>query len=85
MTRVTALRRSASEMACNKCGNSLIAPEWSYDFKEEGSVINLWSCVKCGNQFETEATAVDARSKIDNKPFELSLPSERRRKIPFAA
>jgi hypothetical protein len=60
---------------CNKCGNWLIAPEWSYEFPEEGSVINLWSCVDCGNQFETVGTAVGARSKVDNEPFEKSPPS----------
>ena len=49
MMTVTSLRLSADEMTCNKCGHGLIAPEWSYDFSEEGLVINLWSCMNCGN------------------------------------
>ncbi len=75
MMAATSLRRSAAEMACNKCGNSLIAPEWSCDFTEEGSVINFWSCADCGNQFETEEAAVNAWTQIDNKPFEISASS----------
>ena len=71
----TFLRRSAVEMACDKCGNSLSAPEWSCDFTEEGSVINFWSCVDCGNQFETEEAAGNARTQVDNKPFEKSPSS----------
>jgi RNase P subunit RPR2 len=75
MMTVTSLRRSAAEMTCHKCGNALIAPEWSYDFLEEGLVINLWSCMNCGNQFETEIFAIDGRAKIDNRAWEESLPS----------
>ena len=75
MMTVTSLRRSAGEIICNKCGNGLIAPEWSYDFLEEGLVINLWSCMNCGNQFETEAFAIDGRAKIDSRLWKESLPS----------
>ena len=74
MMRVTFARRSADVMTritC-KCGDSLIAPEWSYDFSEERLVINLWSCMNCGNQFETEAFATDTP---DNRTLEGSLPS----------
>ncbi len=59
MMTVASLRRSADEMTCNKCGNALIAPEWSFDFIEKGLIINLWSCMYCDNQFETEAFATD--------------------------
>jgi hypothetical protein len=31
----------------------LIAPEWS-EFVTEELVLNLWSCMSCGNRFETE-------------------------------
>ena len=72
MMTVTSLRLSADEMTCNKCGHGLIAPEWSYDFSEEGLVINLWSCMNCGNQCETEAFAIDTP---DNRALEESLPS----------
>ena len=46
MTAETFRRRSDHGVTCNKCGISLIAPEWSYDFSEEQLVINLWSCTK---------------------------------------
>jgi RNase P subunit RPR2 len=72
MMTETSLRRSAYELICNKCGNALIAPEWSYDFVEGGIVINLWSCRSCGNQFETEAFAIDV---LDKRALEESLPS----------
>ena len=71
MMTETSLRRSADEMICTKCGDALIAPEWSYDFVEGGIVINLWSCI-CGNQFETEAFAINV---LDKRALEGSLPS----------
>ena len=45
---------SESNMTCSQCGILLIAPEQSYEFSEEGIVINLWSCSNCGNQFEAD-------------------------------
>lgn len=39
---------------CAKCGEALIAPDWS-EFVSERLVINLWTCTKCGDRFETEA------------------------------
>jgi ribosomal protein L37AE/L43A len=41
---------------CNKCGISVAAPEFSEDFSEEQVVINFWSCMNCGNRFETEVS-----------------------------
>ena len=64
------LRRPANEMICSKCSGALIAPEWSYDFVEGGTVIDLWSCMNCGNQFETEASAIDTS---DNRVFGEAL------------
>jgi len=49
--------RSSNHATCNKCGNLLVAPEFSEPFSEEQVVINYWSCVNCGNQFETEVAA----------------------------
>ena len=46
--------RSSFGTACEKCGEALIAPEWSEHVSEQ-LVINLWSCPKCGCEFETEA------------------------------
>ena len=60
---------------CEKCGEVLIAPEWS-EFVSELLVLNLWSCMNCGNRFETEAFApIDPKSKIDNEVLEEFLPS----------
>lgn len=56
--------RSSNHATCNKCGNLLVAPEFSEPFSEEQVVIDYWSCVNCGNQFETE---VAAKSKVDSK------------------
>jgi len=76
MTTVGSLRGSAHGMTCNKCGDSLIAPEWSEYFGEERLVLNLWSCMTCGNRFETEAfTPVDATSTLDCKVLQQFLPS----------
>lgn len=72
MIRGISLRRSADGIICTKCGDALIAPEWSYDFIEEGIFINLWFCMSCGNQFETEAFAIDTP---DNRAFEESFSS----------
>jgi hypothetical protein len=63
MMKVASLR-SSNHMTCNKCGNSLVVPEFSEPFSEEQVVINYWSCANRGNQFETE---VAAKSKVDSK------------------
>jgi RNase P subunit RPR2 len=55
--------RSSNHATCNKCGTLLVAPEFSEPFSEEQVVIDCWSCVNCGNQFETVA----AKSKVDSK------------------
>ena len=76
MTTVASLRGSAHQMTCDKCGNSLIAPEWSEYFNEAQLVLNLWSCEKCGNRFETEAfVPEDAESRMDSKVLEEFFPS----------
>ena len=35
---------------CVKCGEALIAPDWS-EFVSERLVLNLWTCTKCGDRF----------------------------------
>jgi hypothetical protein len=35
-----------------KCGERLIAPEWS-EFVSERLILNLWTCSRCGDRFET--------------------------------
>jgi ribosomal protein L37AE/L43A len=76
MTTVASLRGSAHEITCDKCGNPLIAPEWSEYFSEERLVLNLWSCMNCGNRFETELVVpVNTESKNENKVLEEFFPS----------
>jgi C4-type Zn-finger protein len=67
MRAIVALRSSASAMACPQCGGPLISPEGTYDFPEEGLIINLWSCPSCSNQFETEYKLVHAAAHQKSK------------------
>ncbi len=51
---VVSNRRAGFGTTCAQCGDLLIAPEWS-EYEDDQHVLNLWSCTKCGCQFETEA------------------------------
>ena len=51
---MTTVLTSDYSLTCTQCGDLLIAPAWS-EYKDEQHVLNLWSCAKCGCQFETEA------------------------------
>jgi ribosomal protein L37AE/L43A len=53
---------------CVKCGEALIAPDGSA-LVSERLVVNLWSCTKCGDRFETKALFIpaDAASKMSEK------------------
>ena len=63
METMASIRDSKFETSCTKCGNALIAPEWS-EYVSDGLVLNFWSCWKCGHQFETEAyMPVDAEGR----------------------
>jgi ribosomal protein L37AE/L43A len=58
-----------------KCCEALIAPDWS-EFVSERLVINLWSCTKCGDRFETMARMpADATPKMSEKDWEAIFPS----------
>ena len=39
-------------IACVRCNDQLIAPNWS-EFVSEFHVRHFWSCESCGRQFET--------------------------------
>ena len=59
---------------CAKCGEALIAPDWS-EFVSERLVLNLWSCTKCGDRFETEAyTPSNVELKMSAKDWEQLFP-----------
>jgi ribosomal protein L37AE/L43A len=75
MTTVASIRNFECETTCAKCGNALIAPEWS-EYVSERLVLNLWSCTKCGCQFETKAyMPADAESMNDRMAVEAFFPS----------
>jgi ribosomal protein L37AE/L43A len=68
MTTAATLSGPGRKIICDKCGNSLLAPEFSEDFGEEQLVIRFWSCKNCGNQFESEAIVpINAKRKFDGK------------------
>lgn len=54
MTTVATLSGSARPVICEKCGETLVAPDWAEYFREENVILNLWSCDRCGSRFETE-------------------------------
>jgi hypothetical protein len=59
---------------CAICSEALIAPDWS-EFVSERLVINLWSCTKCGDRFETVARMpADAAPKMSEKDWEAMFP-----------
>jgi ribosomal protein L37AE/L43A len=64
----------AMTMTCAKCGEALIAPDWS-EFVSERLVLNLWSCT-CGDRFQTEAyMPADAKPKMTDKDWEQMFPA----------
>ena len=73
MTTVASFRNSEYETTCTKCGEPLIAPEWS-EYVSEQSVVNLWHCTKCGCQFESEA-CVPADTEADAVAIKEFFPA----------
>ena len=58
-------RPSTHPVVCEKCGEAQIAPEWAEYFGEEGLILYLWACPRCGNRFETEAPAPAEEKEAD--------------------
>jgi len=76
MATVASLRGSAHPVICEKCGDRLVAPEWAEYFSEEQLILNLWSCMRCGNRFETEAfVAADCTAENEKKAAVEFYPS----------
>jgi predicted nucleic-acid-binding Zn-ribbon protein len=74
MTTVASFRNFELETTCVKCGEALIAPEWS-KFVSDGGVLNLWSCPKCRCRFETKMfMAADAESAADCVAIKTFFP-----------
>jgi ribosomal protein L37AE/L43A len=75
VAKSTSIGSTYHSTTCRKCGNVLSMPEWS-EFVSESLVFNFWSCMACGNRFETGAFApADKNSKIDDEVLEEFLPS----------
>lgn len=59
---------------CPKCNEALVSPDWS-EFVSERLVVNLWSCTKCGDRFETRAfMPADGEPKMTEKDWEQMFP-----------
>jgi DNA-directed RNA polymerase subunit RPC12/RpoP len=59
---------------CPRCSEALVSPDWS-EFVCEGLVLNLWSCTRCGDRFETEAhTPADAEPRMTDRDWALVFP-----------
>lgn len=74
MTTVASVRNFKNETTCAKCGEALIAPEWS-EYISERLMINVWSCPSCCYQFEIEALAPVQESEAYSKAVETFFPS----------
>lgn len=75
MTTIASTRRSDYGMTCAQCGEALIAPEWS-EYVTERHILNLWSCTKCGCQFEHSVYLPTAANlEMDRKVLEEFFPS----------
>ena len=73
MTTIAAFRNFECETICAKCGEPLIAPEWS-EYVSKQSVVNLWQRTKCGCRFETEV-CVPADAEADALVIKDFFPS----------
>jgi NAD-dependent SIR2 family protein deacetylase len=75
VTTVAEIRGSQTEMRCVRCGDSLIAPEWS-EYVNKGHIVNLWACPNCGCRFETTANfPADVAAKAAETAVEDFFPS----------
>jgi hypothetical protein len=59
MVAIASTRNSGCGKTCDKCGDTLSAPEWSENVGKR-RVFNLWSCAKCGTSFGEIAISLPA-------------------------
>ncbi len=65
---------SDSGKICAKCGDALIAPEWS-QYVDEQHIFNLWSCTKCSSSFsEVSAFLPSAAKSTDDSKNQDVVP-----------
>jgi ribosomal protein L37AE/L43A len=73
---ISALRGCAHPPVCDRCGETLVAPDYVEYFGEEGLILNLWSCARCGNRFETEALLpAEGAAETAQKGLNTILPT----------
>ena len=58
---------------CPGCGEEVVSPDRS-EFVSERLVLNLWSCAKCGNRFETAWTPKGGAAKQSDMDWEAVFP-----------
>ena len=68
MASILTESRSLYGTACIRCNDNLIAPDCSR-YVSERHISHLWSCERCGHQFERS----DYLRLNPSKPFLLSL------------
>jgi len=74
MTTIASIRHS-ERGTCVKCSYAIFVPNGRNTVSER-LVLNLWSCTKCGNRFETEAhMPADAESIENAETIEAFFPS----------
>ena len=65
MAATESIHHSGSKTTCAKCGDTLVAPEWS-QYMGEQRVFNLWSCTKCGSSFADVSVSMTADTKTSD-------------------
>lgn len=59
---------------CPRCSEALVTPDWS-ELVSEGVVLNLWSCTRCGDRFETEVNIpAGIEPKMSDHDWEEMFP-----------
>lgn len=75
MTTIAEARGSQTETRCVRCGDAIIAPEWS-EYVDEGHILNLWACPNCGCRFETTAEfSADVATEAHETAIQDFFPS----------
>lgn len=70
---VSSAQRTEIDNSPSFASIALIAPDWS-EFVGEELVVNLWTCTKCGDRFETTACMPDGEPKMSEKDWEQMFP-----------
>ena len=69
MAAIDSINQSAEKL-CSKCGDTLIAPDWSKDMGERRT-FSIWSCMKCGTCFAEITVTSPAETVEDTSKKEV--------------